>query len=170
MDTTKKMTVVLAISIFLAVAVSIALVLSVIGTRRGIKAIREEAYQAFLIEDLSTRGRQWAISIEPLLRRDLPNGQDLFYLNTILLEESLSSLKAMPLSGEEKELVERVSSHFYAVKSQIERLLAKERFYTREAPSPASFAEEVSSSIEKLLEELEVLHARQKVGRGEGKI
>jgi hypothetical protein len=168
METTKKMNLILAINIFLIVGISTALAFSIIGTRRGIKAIREEAYQAFLIEDLSAKSRQWAISIEPLLRGDLPGGQDLFYLNAILLEDSLSSLKARPLSGRERELVERVSSQFYAIKLQVDKVLARGRLY-REIPPP-TFIEEITGSIEKLLGEVEALSARQKLGRRGGSI
>lgn len=168
MKMTRKMNLILAINIFLAVGICIALVFSVIGTRQGIKSIREEAYQAFLIEELSIRCQQWAISIEPLLRGDIPGGQDLFYLNTILLEEGLSSLRARPLSREERELVEGVSSHFYAVRSQVERLLVKGRLYPREIPPPATFVEEITVNIEKLLGDLVTLRVRQKTGSNRG--
>ena len=161
MKLTKKTNVILAINVFLAIGVSVALVLSVVGTRRGISTIREEAYQAFLMEDLSIKTRQWAISMEPLLRGDLAGGQDLYYLNTLYLEENLSSLKVRPLSREERELVERVSSRFYVLRSQIEKLLAGGRLYAREVPLP-TLIKEIAGGMEELLGDVEALRARRK--------
>lgn len=158
MKMTKKMNLVLGINIFITVGVSVALVFAVTGIRRDVKTLKEEAYQDFLVEDLTTKSRQWAVSIEPLLRGDTLGTQDLYYLTTVFLEDGLSSLKALHLPAEERKLVERISFRFHAAKSKVERLPMERMLYVREAP-PHALIKEIAGDIEELFADVGALRS-----------
>lgn len=164
MKMTKKMNLVLGINIFITVGVSVALVFAVTGIRRDVKTLKEEAYQDFLMEDLTTKSRQWAISIEPLLMGDTLGTQDLYYLTTVFLEDGLSSLKTLPLPAEERKLVERISFRFHATKSKIERLPMERTLYVRAAP-PHALIKEIAGNIEELFVDVDALRVSRKIGR-----
>ncbi|HHT9155526.1 MAG TPA: hypothetical protein ACFYD5_06910 [Candidatus Tripitaka sp. YC43] len=164
MKTTKKTDIILVINILIMVVVGVALAFSIIGTRRDIKVLKEEAYQSFLVEDLATKSRQWAISVESLLLGDVPGARDLYYLTAMFLEDNLSSLKTQPLPEGERKLVERISLRFYTVKSKVEKLSVERTLYAREAPLRAPI-KEIAGDIEALFADVEALRVPQKIGR-----
>jgi signal transduction histidine kinase len=122
-----KLVLTLSIVIFLVVVLGAAGGVAIIWMRWSADELEDASHHASIIKDLSITTHQWVVSAEFVLRGEPLH--DYFSLNTVLLEESISSLididESLPV--EEKEMVQAILIHFNKLKDQVEGFPARLR-------------------------------------------
>jgi signal transduction histidine kinase len=146
-----KLVLTLSIVIFLVVVLGAAGAGAIIWMRWSADELEEASHHASIIKDLSVTTHQWVVSAEFVLRGEPLH--DYFSLNTVLLEESISSLVDESLPVEEKEMVKAILIHFNKLKDQVEGFRGEgEKIST----------EEMKINIQGLLNQVEILVSNHK--------
>ena len=172
-----KLVLTLSIVIFLVVVLGVAGAGAIIWMRWSADELEEASHHASIIKDLSVTTHQWVVSAEFVLRGEPLH--DYFSLNTVLLEESISSLididESLPV--EEKEMVKAILIHFNKLKDQVEGFPARLRPPVPDrtgrsggrARAKLSFGEgekisteEMKINIQELLNQVEILVSNHK--------
>lgn len=164
-----KLVLTLSIIIFLVVVLGAAGAGAIIWMRWSADELEEASHHASIIKDLSVTTHQWVVSAEFVLRGEPLH--DYFSLNTVLLEESISSLididESLPV--EEKEMVKAILIHFNELKDQVEGFPARLRRSGGRARAKLSFdegekisTEEMKINIQELLNQVEILVSNHK--------
>jgi signal transduction histidine kinase len=152
MKIVNKLVLILGVVIFLVIGLGIAGGLSVIWMRRCADDLEKASHQASQIANLNVMTQQWVVSAEFILRGEPL--YDYFYLNTVLLEEHISSIVTELLPQNEKDMISGISISFNQVKKQVEKLINK--------TEPVN-TEVIEVYIRKLLKQLEVIMDNHKL-------
>lgn len=146
MKIVSKLILILGVVIFLVIGLGVAGGLSVIWMRRCADELEKASHQASQIANLNVMTQQWVVSTEFILRGE--SLYDYFYLNTVLLEENMSSIVEELLPQNEKDMVSEISISFNQIKKQVEKLINQTESVNIEV---------IEACIQKLLKQVEIL-------------